>query len=302
MIDTFREFIILASCRSFAKAAEELHTTQSTLSRHIAELERYLGFKLFERNPLTLTEAGNHCLQAIIPVVNAYDKAIQESREFADQPCEQLSVSLLPCSSEQAEIIYGAFARLRQSHSNLTLKIIADNSVDAYSSVVLGVADVAFLASQPESIPEGFTCEPFGIFNIELWGHRKGGLYKNQPVKTEDLKDYALVASTNKVFSAWFDMQVDVLRRLGLTLPIHIRELNTLNEFALTLKPDEIMITQAGNDDPSAHINPDLQLLEWDVANPQSTYCVFYAQGPRAHLAHELAIICREITYTKGLG
>lgn len=301
MIDTFREFMTLASCRSFAKAADQLHTTQSTLSRHIAELERYLGFKLLERNPLALTEAGNHCLQAIIPVVNAYDKAIQESREFADRRTEQLLVSMLPATSEEAEIAYGAFAALRQTHPNLSLKIIIDQTVDVYSSVILGMADVAFLASQPEEIPDDFCCEPFGVFDIELWGHRKGGLFERQPVKIEDLKDYALIASTNKSFSVWFDLQIAAIKKLGLKLPVHIRELNTLNEFALTLQPDEIMITQKGANDPSSFINPDHQRLEWDSQNTQGTYCVFYAKGPRAHLAHELAVICRQIAYTKGL-
>ena len=132
-------------------------------------------------------------------------------------------------------------------------------------------------------------------FGVELWGHRKGGLVERQPVKTEDLKNYALIGSTNKIFDNWLDLQIVTLKRLGLTLPIHVRELNTLNEFALTLQPDEIMIAPAETKDPSKDINPDHVRLEWDFCNSQNPYCLFYAEGPKAAIAQELAGICREL-------
>lgn len=300
MIDLFREFIVLASCKSFAKAADQLHTTQSTLSRHTAELERELGFKLFDRNPLSLTEAGAFCLNAIVPVVNAYDKAIGESRAFAEQSREQLSVTMLTSTSDQAGIIYEAFAKLRQARPKLSLKILTDSSVDAYSSVVLGMSDVAFLATIPEVIPDGFICDTFATFKLELWGHRKGGLFEKQPVKLKDLEGYSLIASTNQSFAVWFNMQVVALKNRGLALPIHIRELNTLNEFALTLQPDEIMITPAGNHDPSSQANPDLKLITWGEEDLCSEYCVFYAQGSKEPLIRELLHFCRAIAADKG--
>ena len=47
--------------QSFSRAAEELYTTQSTVSRTIAALERELNVRLFERRhrQVTLTEAGS---------------------------------------------------------------------------------------------------------------------------------------------------------------------------------------------------------------------------------------------------
>jgi DNA-binding transcriptional LysR family regulator len=36
---------------SFTRAAAELHLTQSAISRQIAQLERFLGKKLFLREP-----------------------------------------------------------------------------------------------------------------------------------------------------------------------------------------------------------------------------------------------------------
>lgn len=54
------EYVCVARLGSFTAAAGELHLTQSTLSKHIAVLEREYGVDLFvrERSGVRLTEAG----------------------------------------------------------------------------------------------------------------------------------------------------------------------------------------------------------------------------------------------------
>ena len=58
MLDYAREFLVLAKQLNFVRAAETLHISQPTLTRHIAYLEQELGFKLLNRSPMALTEAG----------------------------------------------------------------------------------------------------------------------------------------------------------------------------------------------------------------------------------------------------
>lgn len=55
-----QEYVSVADRGSFTAAARELHLTQSTLSKHVAVLEREFGADLFvrDRNGVTLTEAG----------------------------------------------------------------------------------------------------------------------------------------------------------------------------------------------------------------------------------------------------
>lgn len=62
MLDEFRlnVFMAVAQERSFTKAAARLRISQPAVSQHIAELEKFLGTKMFERlrGETVLTEAG----------------------------------------------------------------------------------------------------------------------------------------------------------------------------------------------------------------------------------------------------
>ena len=62
-----RVFESAARLGGFSAAAEELHTTQSAVSRTVAELERLLGTALFERvhRGVRLTRAGELYLEAV---------------------------------------------------------------------------------------------------------------------------------------------------------------------------------------------------------------------------------------------
>ncbi len=77
---TFRQveiFLAVARVKSFTRAAETLHVSQSTLSQHVLELERELGVRLFDRlgRTVTLTEAGRlleeHASRIVTSVASA---------------------------------------------------------------------------------------------------------------------------------------------------------------------------------------------------------------------------------------
>jgi LysR family glycine cleavage system transcriptional activator len=59
-LNSLRAFEAAARYMNFREAAEELHVTQSAISRHIKGLEDYFGFALFKRLPrsIELTEHG----------------------------------------------------------------------------------------------------------------------------------------------------------------------------------------------------------------------------------------------------
>lgn len=73
-------FALVVTCGSFTGAAQRLGTGKSSVSRHISELERYVGAKLLNRSTraLSLTEAGRliypDCARLLEAATEAFDK------------------------------------------------------------------------------------------------------------------------------------------------------------------------------------------------------------------------------------
>ena len=73
----FEVFLAVAKAGSFRVAAEAMHLSQPALSQHVAEMERELGARLFDRlgRKVALTEAGRileeHALRLFASVTSA---------------------------------------------------------------------------------------------------------------------------------------------------------------------------------------------------------------------------------------
>ncbi|MGI5971050.1 MAG: LysR family transcriptional regulator [Oscillospiraceae bacterium] len=74
-----RYFIAVADSLSFSRAAKSLYISQSTLSHQIAQLERELGFSLFDRTgrSIKLTPRGCAILEASKALLRQADKLAQ---------------------------------------------------------------------------------------------------------------------------------------------------------------------------------------------------------------------------------
>lgn len=73
------EFLDVAETLNYTETARRLFLTQSTLSRHMAQLEKELGFQLLDRTTrsVALTTDGAFFRDAIKPVVSAYRTAME---------------------------------------------------------------------------------------------------------------------------------------------------------------------------------------------------------------------------------
>ena len=81
-LDVMREYIVFAKHLNFSHAALELNLTQSTLSKHIAALEKELGFPVVTRGrELQFTAQGKAFLESAQKVVHLYDAELASLRE-----------------------------------------------------------------------------------------------------------------------------------------------------------------------------------------------------------------------------
>ena len=86
-LSQIRYFILTAQLQNMSQAARALHITQPTLSKSIANLERELGVRLFDRTgkKLKLNERGKRFLERAIISVQELDSAAEAAQSHATQ-------------------------------------------------------------------------------------------------------------------------------------------------------------------------------------------------------------------------
>jgi LysR family transcriptional regulator, glycine cleavage system transcriptional activator len=95
-LNALRAFDIAARTRSFTAAAAELHVSQGAVSRHVAQLEAYLGIALFRREPggARLTTAGSEYARCIGGAFDSVEQATRCAATLAQK--RPLRIKLFP--------------------------------------------------------------------------------------------------------------------------------------------------------------------------------------------------------------
>jgi DNA-binding transcriptional LysR family regulator len=149
-----RHFIAVAQHRHFGRAAETLHITQQALSQSIAQMEKDVGAKLFERGQFgaELTEIGRAFEGRARLVVGELELATKEIYALAGgaKGHIRLGVSSVVASKLLPQVV-DRFSRHRPL---VGLSVIVDHSRELYDRLQRG--DLEFLVSTPVAAMRDF--------------------------------------------------------------------------------------------------------------------------------------------------
>ncbi|MHA6803743.1 LysR substrate-binding domain-containing protein [Salinifilum ghardaiensis] len=136
-------YAAVARAESFTAAAAQLHVSQSSLSRTVAELERSLGAQLVERDTrnVALTPAGAETLRVADEVLNAHRAGMQELERFVLGEAGTVAVSTLP--SIAAVLLPEVITRFRSEHPQVAVRIMDGLERAVLQRVASGDADFA---------------------------------------------------------------------------------------------------------------------------------------------------------------
>lgn len=126
-LELLRSFEAAARALSFTKAAEELHLTQSAVSRQIAQLEDSLGVPLFERRhrAIVLTEAGRILQRAAVECLERLRDATARLRSVPAP--RQVAIT---CTPGFASLwLIPRMAHFTASHSQVDVRLSASLEV-----------------------------------------------------------------------------------------------------------------------------------------------------------------------------
>ena len=96
-VEHMREFVAIRDEGNFSRAARSLFMTQPALSRHVQEMERELGVRLFDRSrhSVTLTEAGERAYKAFRQVIRTYDRLTDDIAGYKAGLSGRLRIGML---------------------------------------------------------------------------------------------------------------------------------------------------------------------------------------------------------------
>lgn len=120
-LNALRVFEAVARLKSFSKAADELHVSQSAVSRQISLLEGYLNVQFFhrERTGLRLTALGEDYFNGIQP---AFESIITATRGLAAKAGDQ-PLRVRVYSTFAAGWLMHRLPRLQKAHPDLRIRL-----------------------------------------------------------------------------------------------------------------------------------------------------------------------------------
>ena len=149
-IGPLRAFEAVARRLSFRAAAEDLHLTQSAISRQIRALEEELGAPLFLRGTrhVELTSAGTSLQQTVVPLLDRLDASVRQIRLARGRR----AVSLTTFASFASLWLIPRLQAFQRDHPDIDIRISAS---DALADLDDPELDLALRYCHPDAAPAG---------------------------------------------------------------------------------------------------------------------------------------------------
>jgi LysR family hydrogen peroxide-inducible transcriptional activator len=144
----------------FKRAAEECNISQSALSTALSEMEKQLGFQVFERDnrKVLVTPLG----QQVLERARSIEMQMEDLKKLADSQLEPLStpLSLGVIPTIGPYLLPRVLPALQDRYPHLELDILEDQSAEILDQVRRGALDAAIIA-----LP--YNCE--GLLTFPFW-------------------------------------------------------------------------------------------------------------------------------------
>ena len=188
-------FLAVAREENFTRAARQLHLTQPTLSRQIADLEQELGVKLFVRSNhnIILTEDGMILKRRAQEILSLADKT---KRDFL-QKDEALSgiISIGSGEFRSTEYLAKIIAEFRKMYPNVKYEIYSGNANNIRDYIERGLLDIGLMSEPIDMRKYHFVNMPVQ----EQWGvfaPKDSSLSEKESISPEDLIGMSIVTAT----------------------------------------------------------------------------------------------------------
>jgi len=161
-----RYFVAVARTEHVGRAAEQLHVSQSPLSRQIRQLEDELGVRLFTRSHrrIRLTETGRWLLAEAKPLLERASAIARDARRVAAGELGRIAIGFVTAAMATG-LLPGALRTLRTSHPHLAIGLTLMTSRQQSEAVLRGELDlgIVHVAPGPQLASDLLVEEPYAL-------------------------------------------------------------------------------------------------------------------------------------------
>lgn len=282
-------FVWIAHFGGFRAAAEKLHTTQPAVSQRIAQLERELGVRLFDRQPrrIALTLKGQELLPYAERILQLRSDMVAAAREARSmRGLVRLGVAETIVHTWLAALV----ERLHANHPELTLEIEVDTSPQLRERLAAHQLDIAFLLGpvvEPRLVNVPLSSYPMG------WVADAGLDLGPEPVPFPVLARWPIITYPRTTLP--YHHVRELLTRAGIAAPRIYGNSSLSTIVRMTL--DRIGISAI----PPVVIGRELaegrlRLVQAERDIPTLDFYAAYPSKPDSHMAEAIAGIARELS------
>src|SRR6266436_9766257 len=219
-----RYFVAIGEEQHYGRAARRLRVAQPALSRQIQDLEKELGFKLFERLPrgVRLSAAGKLFLEDARRILREVSEAAVRAGRVASGRSGTLRVGFTENASWRG-VVPESFRRFWELQPEAELQLQPSASLEQLKAIRSGRLDSGFVNFMPKSDPE-LDQLLVAIQHVELAAPKRHPLTKLKKLRLRDLTDAPFVWFPRWSSPAFYDRLMHECYRGGLKSPRIVEE------------------------------------------------------------------------------
>jgi DNA-binding transcriptional LysR family regulator len=214
-----RYFVAVGEEQHYGRAALRLRVVQPALSRQIQDLEKEVGFKLFERLPrgVKLSPAGKLFLEDARRILQDVNEAAARAARVARGQSGTLRVGFSENASWRG-VVPESLRRFREIQPDAELQLQPLPSLEQLEAIRSGRLDAGFVLDMPKADPELERLR-VAIQRIELAVPTGHPLTKLKELRLRDLTDASFVWFPRRASPALYDRLMRECFRGGLKSP-----------------------------------------------------------------------------------
>lgn len=219
-----RYFVAVGEDQHYGRASRRLGVAQPALSRQIQNLEKEIGFKLFDRMPrgVRLSAAGELFMADARRILQEVSEATARAALVARGQSGALRIGLAENASWHG-VAPDSFRRFREQHPDVDLQLQPASSLEQLDAVRSGRLDAGFVNFMPKADAD-LEQLAVGRQQIELAVPKRHPLTRLKKLRLCDLTDAPFIWFPRRASPAFYDRLMHECYRGGLKSPHIVQE------------------------------------------------------------------------------